>query len=611
MPEPLPSYADAAAFLASPPPAGTTAVSIGGVVYEARAAEPPHADHKLRDAGGQWWSPDYLVVAAAGQSNMVGGRTGGDTTLSGNVMIWDAANAEVDRFAYVGGRNNLYLPFAEELAAETGRPVLVVARPVSGSRIESWMEGAANWEALERDIAAALAAVGQDGVDAVLWHQGEANSTMATATYIAHVEALVAQVRGASWGGAETAVLIGELSREGRHQAQNAALQILELTETDPFLAFVSSVGLTSAERDGVHFDGPSLVAFGLRYFDAWAEMIAGTPAPPNTAPILGAAAPTGLHLTLVEGQTLWLPMDGWFADAEGDDLWHYGTVSRRSVALIEPGPGGLWLNPGFDAAGTHTLRIYASDGELDGAALFVTVTVLDAAPGVSIFSNSSFTTLTAQAATLAAAQVGLAANRGIEILSQAALAPGGDVVRVEALTLRAGDGIAGTLTLAEPATRLTLQGEARLDVVGNGRDNLIHGNEAGNRLTGEAGRDRLHGNGGDDLLIGGAGDDQLNGGAGQDRLIGGAGRDQVWGQGGADVFVFEAGGGDLRVIDFADGLDRIEIAGFHLAGLEALLAAARETQSSTGLTIQIGADRLILDGMTLAQLSADDVVFV
>ncbi|MEO0361974.1 MAG: hypothetical protein AAF322_12745, partial [Pseudomonadota bacterium] len=65
----------------------------------------------------------------------------------------------------------------------------------------------------------------------------------------------------------------------------------------------------------------------------------------------------------------------------------------------------------------------------------------------------------------------------------------------------------------------------------------------------------KLWGSFGDDLLHGGAGDDTLTGGVGDDTLEGGEG---------ADVFLFHADwhAGEDLVLDFEEGVDRVEIVG-------------------------------------------------
>lgn len=159
----------------------------------------------------------------------------------------------------------------------------------------------------------------------------------------------------------------------------------------------------------------------------------------------------------------------------------------------------------------------------------------------------------------------------------------------------------------------------------GNGHDRLV-GGAGGDRLDGGAGQDRLDGDGGTDTLIGrdgaddlygGAGQDRLLGGEGDDRLRGGEGQDQLIGGTGRDVFVMEAGGGRDRVRDFEDGVDLIDLTALDLQiGSEtAADAFAKLTlvQLRAGVLVALSDDRadaVLLENMTLSQLSEDDFLF-
>ncbi len=70
-----------------------------------------------------------------------------------------------------------------------------------------------------------------------------------------------------------------------------------------------------------------------------------------------------------------------------------------------------------------------------------------------------------------------------------------------------------------EDVEHATLTGLAALDATGDGRDNILTGNDGANWLQG---------NDGNDNLIGGAGIDTLEGGTGNDTLVGGAGADSL-----------------------------------------------------------------------------------
>jgi len=105
-----------------------------------------------------------------------------------------------------------------------------------------------------------------------------------------------------------------------------------------------------------------------------------------------------------------------------------------------------------------------------------------------------------------------------------------------------------------------TLTGIESVQIVsGSGKDKLIA----------NAGDDYLYGNAGNDLLNGGKGNDQLDGGINADTLIGGAGNDGLSGGANADAFRWVAFDKKVdRVIDFDQGLDRLEFSSNAVGGL-------------------------------------------
>ena len=604
-------------------------VTIGETLYHLRDAQPLHADFKYQDNAGNWWSPDYFIVVAAGQSNMVGAGQGGDLGINPNVVAFDWVNDQLVLADYAaspaGGldvrsgtalRNNLYFPFANSIAEGLGRPVLVVTHAVSGSRIDSWLAdtNGPRWADLLTDINQALALTGQSQVDSFIWLQGESDYSMPVADYQTRMLEFIAQVRGQSWGGPDLAMLIGELSRSGVNFVQNAALQAIEVMNTDPMLGFVSSTGLTSFEESGVHFDGNSLVEYGAtRFWNALTALLSQQGQAPNTAPTLSTTVTPPTALTIFEGDELRLDVSDFFADAEGDALWFYGYLSRRGVYLTGTDDDFIVLGPDYAAAGTYTLTIYANDYLLDGASFDITLTVLDRAPGVMAYTGSSFATVLDGYRDFATAQNSLSANRGIDILTQAALNGGPNLITVDSLNIRANGSITADLVLANGVLRTYLTGTAALNVQGNALDNYVIGTNGRNTLAGGAGLDRLYGNGGDDVLRGDGGNDQLYGGAGNDLMAGGGGIDQAWGGLGADRFLFAAGYGRYLARDFnsaAQG-DLIELQGFAgISDFDDLLAVARLTQSGDRVIIDIGTDRLMVYGQLTTSLTADMFIF-
>lgn len=663
------SFAD---FLASGLEDSVSEVSIGGVTYRQRDSQPLHQEFRYQDTGGAWWSPDYYVVVAAGQSNMVGAGMDGDRSTDPNVMVLDAATGALVPWSYPNIRNNLYIPFANELAESLGRPVLVVPAAVSGSRIDSWLESGSgvNWDAMDASVRAALAAVGQDHVDSFLWLQGESDYPLTTESYAALMTAFIGQVRGADWAGEAMAVLVGELSREGVNAAQNQALQALELAmKDDGLLRFVSSVGLNSADLNGVHFDGASLVDYGHRFFEALKDILAGAPVPEDTAPYLDVKPDAPSSITMYEGDKVHLSADLFFSDAEGDAMWLYGALGKRAPYFLANEDGDLVLQPGFDAAGTHTLYVYASDYQLDSVRHALTVTVLEAPPGASI-GTSTFDRVLSTWATAEDAMAMITKSRGLDILRQAAMPDHPLEVTQENLFIRGDAGISGDLTLAPDVLRVTLQGGASFGLFGNDLANYLTGNDGANRifagigddrayggggddllfgedgadmlyggdgidlvfgglgndrlfgedgndrLEGEDGADLMYGGNGDDLIFGGLGDDRLYGDGGNDRLDGSTGKNQYYGGAGADVFVFSAGETQCILQDFSLAEDRIEVVGrAGIDSLDDLLGAAKiqsfTTSQTWGVRLTIGGDQLLIYHVTLAELSNDQFLFV
>jgi len=131
------------------------------------------------------------------------------------------------------------------------------------------------------------------------------------------------------------------------------------------------------------------------------------------------------------------------------------------------------------------------------------------------------------------------------------------------------------TAALTQASANLTLIGIEAVNGTGNTLANVITGNSAANVLTGGGGNDSLSGGAGNDTLSGGSGKDVLSGGDGNDTLkgagdidtlIGGNGVDRLSGGLGSDIFDFNsvteaAGTGDL-ILDFEDGIDRIDLSG-------------------------------------------------
>lgn len=232
---------------------------------------------------------------------------------------------------------------------------------------------------------------------------------------------------------------MGELSRGGLNHHQNAALQAVELTNTDPNLVFVSSTGLETFDATQVHFTGEALVEFGLRYFEAWLRIEGSHPAlAPNTAPVpVPGAVPAG-GIVLSQGELLTLDLANWFEDAEGDALWAFGHADDRSLRIVTSEGSLLTLHPGYEDAGSYILRVFASDFHLDSAPILVPLTILPRDPGLIAYRTGDFTTELRAYQDVETAMPFLQANAGLDILTQEALSTdGSDLIAFNGITVR------------------------------------------------------------------------------------------------------------------------------------------------------------------------------
>lgn len=150
------------------------------------------------------------------------------------------------------------------------------------------------------------------------------------------------------------------------------------------------------------------------------------------------------------------------------------------------------------------------------------------------------------------------------------------------------------------------------------GDDTLKDGYDKDSVMYGLGGDDMILGYEGDDTLFGGAGDDRLLGGTGDDHLYGGAGNDVLLGRGthegqGAsatdrDTFHFEDGSGQDWIMDFDDGVDKI-----NLANYSSISEFADLNISQNGAHAVIGlhnGDSITIHNFSAGDLDANDFVF-
>ena len=141
--------------------------------------------------------------------------------------------------------------------------------------------------------------------------------------------------------------------------------------------------------------------------------------------------------------------------------------------------------------------------------------------------------------------------------------------------------------TLTENVEMGTATGTADIDLTGNAENNWLNGNSGANALNGLVGNDRLQGRDGDDVLNGGTGNDNLYGNAG------------------TDTFVFADGDGSDVIRDFETG-ETIDLSGTSAAAFGDL----ELTDLSSGALVDYGTGSIVLSGLGVSDLSADDFLF-
>ncbi|MEM9063140.1 MAG: LamG-like jellyroll fold domain-containing protein [Pseudomonadota bacterium] len=145
---------------------------------------------------------------------------------------------------------------------------------------------------------------------------------------------------------------------------------------------------------------------------------------------------------------------------------------------------------------------------------------------------------------------------------------------------------------LSENIEALQAGGSASIALMGNDMNNVITGNSGNNVLRGGAGNDRVQGAAGNDLIEGGEGSDVLFGGDG------------------ADIFRFSRGDGTNQILDFQQGVDRIDFSAINTRfnsldiydSANGVVARWDDNPDSLGL--------VIINGLTASDLSSSDFTF-
>ncbi len=188
-------------------------------------------------------------------------------------------------------------------------------------------------------------------------------------------------------------------------------------------------------------------------------------------------------------------------------------------------------------------------------------------------------------------------------------LLPNGTLSHVETFVLEGGVGLTAVTAIEAQMTG----SNAALFMVDSGADQIFRfdlnlGN-LGGRITASGGV--ASGTAADERLIGSTSADAISAGAGEDFLHDGAGADTLTGGAGADVFIFSRDGAVDRIMDFQDGVDRIDVTDWGRMYTSQVLTI---TSTATGAEIVYGDERLIVTSSTgtpLATSALTDADFI
>ena len=143
----------------------------------------------------------------------------------------------------------------------------------------------------------------------------------------------------------------------------------------------------------------------------------------------------------------------------------------------------------------------------------------------------------------------------------------------------------------------------------GNAGNDRLWGGQGGDELHGGAGKDHLYGGLGHDTLYGGRGDDTLYGGRLADRLHGGEGRDVLVGGHGRDLFVYDdADFGRDRIVDFEDGVDRLDFTGSGLRWGD--LSVSNNGNGHAVVRVDGANSKIVLEGVDASLIDQNDFIF-
>ena len=222
------------------------------------------------------------LVLLIGQSNMAGrGKVEAEDKVA-NPRVWsldkenqwvpavDPIHFDKPQVAGVG----LGTTFGKTLAEKNPDAVIgLIPSAFGGTSIDQWKKDGKLYSAA---IARAKIAMKHGTLKAILWHQGESDSSAAKVPlYAATLDQLIADLR-ADLDAPEVPFIAGQIGRfhyAVSPEGEEFNARLLELPKRVPHTGVATSEGLTDL-GDQTHFNSASLRELGRRYAGAYCELV-------------------------------------------------------------------------------------------------------------------------------------------------------------------------------------------------------------------------------------------------------------------------------------------------------------------------------------------------
>lgn len=254
------------------------------VLFSAGCSKGSDAPAPVGGNGGDQQQGEYDIFLMIGQSNMAGRGTmieGDEKVFDGNVFLLDdkgeavPATNPLNQFSSIGKDLSVQqigpgFSFSQAITKATGRKVLLVVNARGGSSISEWKVGDHYYNEAVRRTKQALK---YGRVKAILWHQGESNSSYPS-SYLDNLAPIVDGLRKET-GALSAPFIAGEIARWHQNEAKFNPV-IRQISDRIQFSDYVSSEDckpLYPNDLEDPHFSRDGQILLGKRYAEKVLEM--------------------------------------------------------------------------------------------------------------------------------------------------------------------------------------------------------------------------------------------------------------------------------------------------------------------------------------------------